>query len=72
MTMGWVAQLAPRGTRGTVLSLRLAGNRVAQTVIPALSGAAAAAGGVSGVLVLTGATLGVAAWSAAAIPHSDS
>ena len=72
MTMGWVAQLAPQGTRGTMLSLRLAGNRVAQTVIPMASGAAAAAGGVSGVLVLTGATLGFAAWSAAAIPHSDS
>ena len=71
MTMGWVAQLAPSGTRGTVLSLRLAGNRVAQTVIPAVSGAAAAASGVSGVLVVTGATLGIAAWSAAAIPHTE-
>jgi len=71
LTMGWVAQLAPAGTRGTVLSLRLAGNRVAQTVIPAFAGAAAAAAGVSGVLVLTGATLGVAAWSAGAIPRSD-
>jgi cyanate permease len=71
MTMGWVAQLAPAGTRGTVLSLRLAGNRVAQTLIPAVSGVAAAAAGVPGVLVVTGATLGVAAWSAAAIPRTE-
>lgn len=68
MTMGWVTQLAPTGTRGTMLSLRLAGNRVAQTVLPMVSGATAAATGYSGVLLATGVTLGAAAWSAAAIP----
>ncbi|WP_219470725.1 MFS transporter [Nonomuraea rhizosphaerae] len=71
ITMGWVTQLAPSGTRGTVLSLRIAGNRLAQSVIPAMSGAAAVVGGVSGVLAVTGATLGVAAWSASAIPDRD-
>jgi cyanate permease len=71
MTMVWVTQLTPSGTRGTVLSLRIAGNRLAQTVIPAMSGAAAAVSGVSGVLVVTGATLGVAAWSASAIPDTE-
>ncbi|MEV0381422.1 MFS transporter [Nonomuraea sp. NPDC050643] len=71
ITMGWVTQLAPSGTRGTVLSLRIAGNRLAQTLIPALGGAAATAGGVSGVLMMTGATLGLAAWSAGAIPDSE-
>ncbi|MEV6342854.1 MFS transporter [Actinoplanes sp. NPDC051851] len=69
LTMAWVTELAPSGTRGTVLSLRLAGNRIAQTLIPAITGAAAATTGVSGVLMVTGATLGVAAWSAAAIPR---
>ncbi|GAA3617542.1 hypothetical protein GCM10022419_123740 [Nonomuraea rosea] len=71
ITMGWVTQLAPSGTRGTVLSLRIAGNRLAQTVIPAVSGAAAVVGGVTGVLVLTGATLGAAAWSASAVPDPE-
>ncbi|TMR25867.1 MFS transporter [Nonomuraea zeae] len=71
ITMGWVTQLAPAGTRGTVLSLRIAGNRLAQTVIPAMSGAAAVMGGVSGVLVVTGATLGAAAWSASAVPDTE-
>ncbi|WP_181449084.1 MFS transporter [Nonomuraea aridisoli] len=67
ITMGWVAALAPPGTRGTVLSLRIAGNRLGQSLIPVLSGAAATVGGASGVLALTGATLGIAAWSATAI-----
>ncbi|BEL04244.1 hypothetical protein Q0Z83_024350 [Actinoplanes sichuanensis] len=71
MTMGWVAQLAPAGTRGTVLSLRLAGNRVAQTLIPMISGTAAATTGVSGVLAVTGLTLGIATWSAAAVPRTE-
>ncbi len=70
MTMGWVTQLAPDGSRGTAVSLRLAGNRIPQTLIPAVSGTAAAAAGVSGVLVVTGATLGVAAWSTTAIPET--
>ncbi|NBE92314.1 MFS transporter [Nonomuraea sp. KC401] len=68
MTMVWVTRLTPSGTQGTVLSLRIAGNRLAQTLIPAVSGAAAAVSGVSGVLLLTGATLAVAAWSATAVP----
>ncbi|TDD05090.1 MFS transporter [Nonomuraea deserti] len=68
MTMVWVTRLTPSGTQGTVLSLRIAGNRLAQTLIPAASGAAAAVSGVSGVLLLTGAALGVAAWSATAVP----
>ncbi|WP_336207229.1 MFS transporter [Nonomuraea sp. LPB2021202275-12-8] len=71
ITMGWVTQLAPSGTRGTVLSLRIAGNRLAQTVIPAISGVAAVVGGASGVLVVTGASLAAAAWSASAIPDTD-
>ncbi|MFI7613535.1 MFS transporter [Nonomuraea terrae] len=71
ITMGWVAALAPPGTRGTVLSLRIAGNRLGQSLIPILSGAAATVGGASGVLALTGATLGIAAWSATAIPDKD-
>ncbi|MGW3614775.1 MFS transporter [Micromonospora sp. NPDC005163] len=49
MTMGWVVQLAPPNTRGTVLSLRLAGNRLAQSVIPGVSTAAAIVGGAPGV-----------------------
>jgi MFS family permease len=71
ITMGWVTRLAPSGTRGTVLSLRIAGNRLAQTVIPVVSGAAAVVGGVTGVLVVTGATLGAAAWSASAVPDPE-
>ncbi|MGH3656185.1 MAG: MFS transporter [Micromonosporaceae bacterium] len=71
MTMVWVSQLSPPKSRGTVLSLRIGGNRLAQSVIPGVSAAAAVVGGAAGVLVLTGAALAVAAWSSSAIPDHE-
>ncbi|MET1082779.1 MAG: MFS transporter, partial [Burkholderiales bacterium] len=52
LTMSWVSSIAPPGTRGLAMSLRLATNRVAQTVVPALAGGIAAVGGGGGAVVL--------------------
>jgi len=71
MTMAWVSQLSPPEARGRVMSLRLGANRLAQSVLPGVAVAAAAAGGAAGVLVLTGAALAVAAWSSSAIPKPE-
>ena len=67
ITMSWISVLAPPGTRGLAMSLRLATNRLGQTTIPTTLGLVSAATGAAGVLVSTGAMLLLATWSSAAI-----
>ena len=57
LAMAWLAEVSPLGMRGTAMSLRLAGNRLGQTVVPMSIGFVAAATGVAGVLAVTGAVL---------------
>ncbi|GAB3041382.1 MFS transporter [Parafrigoribacterium mesophilum] len=71
ITMSWISELAPSGSRGLAMSLRLASNRLGQTVVPALLGGFAAATGAAGVLVITGATLAVAVWPGAAVRDTE-
>lgn len=59
VTLAWVAARAPREIRGTAMSVRLSGNRLGQTVIPA------AVGGVAGALGLAALFLTPAALLAA-------
>lgn len=71
ITLSWISELAPAGARGLAMSLRLAANRVGQTVIPAALGVLAAASGAAGVLAAAAGTLIVAAWSSAALPGTS-
>lgn len=57
LAMAWLAEVSPPGLRGTAMSLRLAGNRLGQTVVPMSIGLVAAASGVGGVMAVTGAAL---------------
>lgn len=68
ITMSWVSDLAPPGTRGLAMSMRLASNRLGQSVLPAVVGVIAAATGAAGVLVGTGALLAGAAFSSSVVP----
>jgi MFS family permease len=61
LTLSWVVQAAPQRIRGTALSLRISGNRLGQTVLPAGLGLVAATAGAGGVFVATGGVLAVAA-----------
>ncbi len=67
ITMSWIVDLAPPGGRGMTMSLRLAGNRVAQSAIPGAVGAIAGVTGVAGVLFAVAGSLAMAAWAASAI-----
>ncbi|MEO7124224.1 MAG: MFS transporter [Lacisediminihabitans sp.] len=67
ITMSWISELATPGTRGLAMSLRLASNRLGQTVLPSLLGTVAAASGAAGVFVATGIVLFGGAWSGAAV-----
>jgi MFS family permease len=49
LTLSWIAGQAPPELRGTAVSLRLAGNRVGQFVVPASLGLVGGIAGVSGV-----------------------
>ncbi|WP_098406350.1 MFS transporter [Paramicrobacterium agarici] len=71
ITLSWISELAPPGTRGLAMSLRLAANRVGQTALPAALGVLAVASGAVGVLLAAAGTLVVAAWSSAALPDSS-
>jgi Arabinose efflux permease len=71
ITMAWVSGLAVRESRGLALSLRLAANRLGQTIIPATLGVFAAATGAAGVLVAVAVVLLGAAWSANAITDAE-
>jgi ABC-type transport system involved in cytochrome c biogenesis permease subunit len=54
------------------MSLRLASNRLGQTVLPSLLGTVAAATGAAGVFVATGIVLFGGAWSGAAVGEVES
>jgi MFS family permease len=58
LTMAWVAEAAPAGVRATALSLRIAGNRLGQTLLPAGVGFVASGGGSAGVFLAIGGGLG--------------
>jgi MFS family permease len=61
LTMAWLASETREGTRGTVMSVRLATNRLGQIVVPAVAGLLASSGGAAAVLYLAGAGLGLSA-----------
>jgi MFS family permease len=71
ITMSWISELSPPGTRGLAMSLRLATNRMGQTALPAILGIFATATGAAGVLVATGVVLVGAAWSGAAVGDAE-
>ncbi len=60
LTLAWVSEISPVGTRAMALSLRLAANRVGQAVLPVAASAVVVGIGASGVFWATSATLGVA------------
>lgn len=51
ITLAWVASQAPREIRGTAMSVRLSGNRLGQTVVPAVVGAIAGSAGLAAAFV---------------------
>ena len=55
LTLSWLAEIAPAGSRGRVMSIRLTGNRLAQVLVPSSVGLLAAGLGAGGVLWLTAA-----------------
>jgi MFS family permease len=61
LTLAWVSEISPAGTRATALALRLAANRVGQALLPVGVGAAVAGIGAAGVLWATSMTLGICA-----------
>jgi len=67
ITMSWIAELADPGTRGLAMSLRLASNRLGQTMLPSLLGMLSAAAGAGGVFAATGLLLVGGAWSGTAV-----
>lgn len=65
LTMAWISQTAPAGSRATALALRLTGNRLGQVLVPAGVGMVAASTGAAGVLVATaGALAAIAVFTA--------
>lgn len=58
LTMSWLTEQAPPGRRGQALSLRLAGNRLGQVLVPAGIGLVAGGSGAAVVLAATGAVVG--------------
>jgi len=57
LTMTWVVNLVPAGSRASALSLRLTGNRLGQVLVPLGAGAIAGLTGPASVFVVTGALL---------------
>ncbi|WP_308491962.1 MFS transporter [Microbacterium terrisoli] len=68
ITMSWISLIAPPGTRALAMSMRLAANRLGQTVLPAALGVLAAAAGAAGVLGASGGMLMIAAWAGTGVP----
>ncbi len=62
ITMGWVASEAAPEIRGTAMSVRLMGNRLAQTVVPLVVGALAGAAGLAAAFTVPGGLLLLAAF----------
>jgi MFS family permease len=67
LTLSWLSEIAPLGRRATVMSLRIAGNRVAQSALPLGVGMLAGVAGAGAVLVAMGGLVGVASWLSTAI-----
>lgn len=67
ITMAWVAEITPPGSRGLAMSLRVVSNRIGQMALPALLGTFAVATGAGGVLALSGVALVGAAWAALSV-----
>jgi MFS family permease len=59
ITMGWVAGQVPSPIRGTAMSVRLAGNRLGQTLVPLAVGGLAGAAGLAAAFVAPAALLAV-------------
>ena len=66
LTMAWVAEASPAEVRATALSLRLTGNRLGQTLVPAGVGLFAAGSGTTGVFLATSGALAATAFVARA------
>lgn len=66
LTMAWIAEAAPLSVRATALSLRLMGNRLGQTLVPAGVGLFAAGSGTTGVFLATSGALAATAFVAQA------
>jgi MFS family permease len=67
-TLAWLAEIAPPGLRGRVMSMRLVGNRFGQVVVPSGIGLVAAGLGAAGVLWVTAATLVAAGVASRGVP----
>jgi MFS family permease len=66
--LAWLAEIAPPGLSGRVMSLRLLGNRFAQVVVPSGFGLVAAGLGAAGVLWVTAGSLVAAAAATRSVP----
>jgi len=64
LTMAWIAEASPAAVRATALSLRLTGNRLGQTLVPAGVGLFAAGSGTTGVFLATSGALAATALAA--------
>lgn len=67
-TLAWLAEIAPAGMSGRVVSLRLVGNRFGQVVVPSGIGLVAAGLGAGGVLWVTAGTLVAASVASRSVP----
>ena len=63
ITLAWVAGQAPPEVRGTAIGVRLSGNRLGQTALPAIVGAIAGATGLVAVFLSLAVMLGISALS---------
>jgi MFS family permease len=61
ITLGWVASQVPLEIRGTAMSVRLAGNRLGQTIVPLVVGGLAGATGLAAAFIGPAALLAVGA-----------
>lgn len=61
LTMTWVSMLATPGNRAAVMSIRLAGNRLSQVVMPIAASTVASVAGVGSIFFLSGGVLMLAA-----------
>jgi MFS family permease len=72
LTLAWVANAAPEQVRGAAIAVRLLGNRIGQTVLPAAAGALTLSAGTGVVFWAIAATLGgVTVLSARARPGGE-
>jgi hypothetical protein len=58
-----VVDLASTAAMGTVMSLRITGNRLGQAAVPFIASLIAAATGVGGIFAIIAASLALSGWS---------